>query len=223
MLRMVISEYRMQLKKHGVMSYIKKVLFVIIAILVVKVYYPLDWLMYCAAYGVTFVSALHFSVTCTSSLPTILYLCPMDERERVGFFLVGYAVKTLIPMALYAGITCMFVTQISWLDFLFGLLHTLMFSLALNLCMGEREVTRTTLMVAKIEEQGRLVAGLVSFSFFLYSMGRLLYLTDGEVSKLGVRIYLCYELIIILLFCFYMKTYYPAVKRAAASYEGEEL
>lgn len=223
MLRMVTNEYRMQLKKQGVMTYIKKVLFVMIIILVPKVYYPFDWLMYCVAYVVSFVSALHFSTTCTSSLPTILYLCPMDEGERVRFFRVGYVVKTLIPMALYVGIACIYVTQISWFDFLFGLLHTLMFSLALNLYMGEREVARTTLMAVKIEDQGRWGAGLLFFSLFLYSMGMLFYQAEGEVSKLVVRIFLCYELITISIFCFYMKTYYPVVKRAAASYEGEEL
>lgn len=167
MLRMVTNEYRMQLKKQGVMTYIKKVLFVMIIILVPKVYYPFDWLMYCVAYVVSFVSALHFSTTCTSSLPTILYLCPMDE--------------------------------------------------------GEREVARTTLMAVKIEDQGRWGAGLLFFSLFLYSMGMLFYQAEGEVSKLVVRIFLCYELITISIFCFYMKTYYPVVKRAAASYEGEEL
>lgn len=228
MVKMAIGEYWSMMKKQKGSTYVLQ--FIVLCcyfIFTIPVFQRTGIAIYIHSFTVVLFTTFIFRDICSSSLPIMLYLCPMEEKERVRYFQVGYAVRVLALCGIFAiggAVSCIVESTSVW-NYLYGVLHVVVFALVINLNVRDREVTRKySFDLDAFDIQRYLVGILTVLSFMVYCYRMDLRLNLGEeMSSVGSVLFYGVEVTVLVSASYFLKGYYPKVKQSAVRYEGVDL
>lgn len=228
MVKMVIGEYWSRMKKQKVSTYVLQLMVVCCYFMfAIPVSQRTGISIYIHSFAIVLFTIFVFQDICSSSLPIMLYLCPMEEKERIRYFQVGYAVRVLALCGIFAigGVVSSIVESTSIGNDLYGMLHVVTLALVINLNVRDREVTRKYSFDLDTFDLHRYLVGILIVLSFMVNCYRIdLRLNSGEtMSIVGNVLFIGLEATVWVCAAYFLKGYYPKVKQSAARYDGGSI
>lgn len=228
MLKNILFDYRMQLTWKTVQKQ-----FVSIIICTYWVFLIPSWsngmnnafLISFLVLGIcTFMESRIFS----NQVPKMFYLCPISREERRNYVVLGYWIRTITPVIVFIIIQCiLMITKLTLLkDVIVGGVHLIIFSMAMNLYVGETEEQQRrtkknneVLAAVNLWHMWSVVSLCISSYFALdlrFTMEDMKDMPGFYVASAIVF------LIAALPTLFFIKCYYPKIMNDVSSYESRK-